>query len=323
MVEGKKSINFIRGILYLLPAIILMGIFTFYPLFNTFIISFKESYNYMVGSYKKIGFGNYAKLFQPGNSFFKFLINTMVMTFVSVPISITILIAVALNSIKSLQKFFQTIFFLPYVTNTIAIGMVFSIMFESRQGLVNSIIESLGGSSVNWLGGNPNAILLGTDVFKDTFFGAQWFTSLIVLLVYIVWNSLPFKILILLSALQSIDKQYYQAAQIDGTSKFRIFSKITVPLLSPQIFYLLITSFIGAFKEYTSVVAIFGANAQSIGQENNMATVVWYIYSYIKGSNATSPGAMGYAAAGAVILFIIIMIFTGIQNLISKKKVHF
>ncbi|MEI3504784.1 MAG: sugar ABC transporter permease [Bacilli bacterium] len=249
----------------------------------------------------------------------------MVMTFVSVPISITlsILIAVALNSIKSLQKFFQTIFFLPYVTNTIAIGMVFSIMFESRQGLVNSIIESLGGSSVNWLGGNPNAILLGTDVFKDTFFGAQWFTSLIVLLVYIVWNSLPFKILILLSALQSIDKQYYQAAQIDGTSKFRIFSKITVPLLSPQIFYLLITSFIGAFKEYTSVVAIFGANAQSIGQENNMATVVWYIYSYIKGSNATSPGAMGYAAAGAVILFIIIMIFTGIQNLISKKKVHF
>jgi multiple sugar transport system permease protein len=302
-----------------------MGIFTFYPLFNTFIISFKESYNYMVGSYKKIGFGNYAKLFQPGNSFFKFLINTMVMTFVSVPISITlsILIAVALNSIKSLQKFFQTIFFLPYVTNTIAIGMVFSIMFESRQGLVNSIIESLGGSSVNWLGGNPNAILLGTDVFKDTFFGAQWFTSLIVLLVYIVWNSLPFKILILLSALQSIDKQYYQAAQIDGTSKFRIFSKITVPLLSPQIFYLLITSFIGAFKEYTSVVAIFGANAQSIGQENNMATVVWYIYSYIKGSNATSPGAMGYAAAGAVILFIIIMIFTGIQNLISKKKVHF
>lgn len=325
MVEGKKSINFIRGILYLLPAIILMGIFTFYPLFNTFIISFKESYNYMVGSYKKIGFGNYAKLFQPGNSFFKFLINTMVMTFVSVPISITlsILIAVALNSIKSLQKFFQTIFFLPYVTNTIAIGMVFSIMFESRQGLVNSIIESLGGSSVNWLGGNPNAILLGTDVFKDTFFGAQWFTSLIVLLVYIIWNSLPFKILILLSALQSIDKQYYQAAQIDGTSKFRIFSKITVPLLSPQIFYLLITSFIGAFKEYTSVVAIFGASAQSIGQENNMATVVWYIYSYIKGSNATSPGAMGYAAAGAVILFIIIMIFTGIQNLISKKKVHF
>ena len=144
-----------------------------------------------------------------------------------------------------------------------------------------------------------------------------------VYIVYIVWNSLPFKILILLSALQSIDKQYYQAAQIDGTSKFRIFSKITVPLLSPQIFYLLITSFIGAFKEYTSVVAIFGANAQSIGQENNMATVVWYIYSYIKGSNATSPGAMGYAAAGAVILFIIIMIFTGIQNLISKKKVHF
>ena len=329
MVEGKKSINFLRGMLYLAPAIILMTIFTFYPLFNTFVISFKEQFNYMVGSYKKIGLGNYVKLFKEGNPFFKYLINTMVMTFVSVPLSIilSLLIAVSLNSIKPLQRFFQTVFFLPYVTNTIAIGMVFSVMFESGRGLnlglINSIIDGLGGKPVNWLGGNNNAILLGSKIFKDSFFGAQWFTSMIVLLIYIVWNSLPFKILILLSALQSIDKQYYQAAQIDGTSKMRTFTKITVPLLSPQILYLLITSFIGAFKEYTSVVAIFGPNAQSIGQKNNLATVVWYIYSYIKGTNATSPGAMGYAAAGAVVLFVIILIFTGIQSIVSKKRVHF
>lgn len=321
MVEGKKSINFLRGMLYLAPAIILMAIFTFYPLLNTFIISFKEQYNYMTGTYDKFGLGNYAKIFSEGNQFLRYLGNTMVITFVSVPLSIllSLLIAVALNSIKPLRGFLQTVFFLPYVTNTIAIGMVFSIMFESHQGLVNTVVEALGGSKINWLGGNRNAILLGEGIFTHKWFNAQWFTSMIVLLAYIVWNSLPFKVLILLSALQSIDKQYYQAAQIDGTSKFRTFSKITVPLLSPQIFYLLITSFIGAFKEYTSVVAIFGDNAQSVGQENNMATVVWYIYKKTKEGGKT----MGYAAAGAVVLFGIIMVFTAINSFVSKKKVHY
>ncbi len=323
MVEGKKSTNFLKGMLYLSPAIILMAVFTFYPLINTFLISFKEEYNYMTGTYEKIGFQNYIKLFSEGNNFKYYLLNTMVIVFVSVPLSIglSLLISVLLNSIKSLQKFFQTVFFLPYVTNTIAIGMVFSIMFESHNGLVNSFVTTLGGGSeINWLGGNVNAVTLGNGIFKtDSFFNPQWFTSMIVLMVYIVWNSLPFKILILLSSLQSIDKQYYQAAQIDGTSKFRTFMKITVPLLSPQIFYLLITSFIGAFKEYTSVVAIFGNNAQSVGQRNNMATVVWYIYKKTKEGGTT----MGYAAAGAVVLFAIIMFFTAINSYVSKKKVHY
>jgi multiple sugar transport system permease protein len=171
----------------------------------------------------------------------------------------------------------------------------------------------MGHSSINWLGGNVSATLL---------FDNQFLTSLVVLISYIVWNSLPFKIIILLSALQSVDRQYYQAAQIDGTSKFRTFAKITVPLLSPQIFYLLITSFIGAFKEYTSVVAIFGENASSIGQRYNMATVVWFIYDKIKGKGSGGK-TVGYAAAGAVILFIIILLFTAINKVIEKKKVHF
>ena len=244
----------------------------------------------------------------------------MIIVFVSVPLSIilSLVIAVALNSVKSLQKFFQTIFFLPYVTNTIAIGMVFSVMFESNQGLVNTIISFFGGEGVNWLGGNKDNKWLFEFAKDNKWFNSQYFTSLIVLLVYIVWNSLPFKILILLSALQSVDKQYYQAAQIDGTSKMRTFMKITVPLLSPQIFYLLITSFIGAFKEYTSVVAIFGENASSVGERNNMATVVWYIYRKLK-----EGGDAGAASAGAVVLFIIILIFTLINNYVSKKRVHY
>ncbi len=320
MVEGNKKINFARGLLYLSPAIILLAVFTFYPLIKTFIISFNFEYNYMLSRnglfapYNPEGWGfqNYVKIFSEGNPFGKFLLNTMIIVFVSVPISIalSLLIAVALNSIKPLQKFLQTVFFLPYVTNTIAIGMVFSIMFESHQGLVNTILNFMGQGNINWLGGNVDAGVL---------FGSQYFTSLIVLLVYIVWNSLPFKVLILLSSLQSVDRQYYQAAQIDGTSKLRTFMRITVPLLSPQIFYLLITSFIGAFKEYTSVVAIFGENASSVGSHNNMATVVWYIYDKIYAGGKT----MGYAAAGAVVLFAIILFFTMINKVIEKKKVHF
>ena len=324
MVEGKASTNFIRGMLYLLPAIVLLGIFTFYPLVNTFLISFKENYNFMKpDDTYSWGFENYKAIFVAAEGgitdYAKYLINTMIIVFVSVPISIllSLLIAVALNSIKSLQRVFQTIFFLPYVTNTIAIGMVFSVMFESNQGLVNTIITFFGGDAINWLGGSDNGLLFEFASGNATF-NSQYFTSLIVLLIYIVWNSLPFKILILLSALQSVDKQYYQAAQIDGTSKTRTFMKITVPLLSPQIFYLLLTSLIGAFKEYTSVVAIFDQKAQSVGQRHNMATVVWYIYDELK-----SKGEAGNAAAGAVVLFIIIMIFTLINKVVSSKKVHY
>lgn len=323
MVEGNKKINFWRGMLYLSPAIILLLVFTFYPVIQTFVISFNYGYNYTLTRFgffepynpEGWGFQNYAKIFSEGNPFVQCLINTIIIVFVSVPISImlSLVIAVALNSIKPLQKFLQTIFFLPYVTNTIAIGMVFSVMFKSEQGLMNAFLNILGHSSVNWLGGNENAIIL---------FDSQFFTSLIVLTTYIVWNSLPFKVIILLSSLQSVDRQYYQAAQIDGTTKIRTFTKITVPLLSPQIFYLLITSFIGAFKEYTSVVAIFGDRAESVGGHNNMGTVVWYIYEYLKG-NRSGANTTGYAAAGAVVLFFIILFFTGINKIIEKKKVHF
>ena len=323
MVEGNKRKNFWRAMLYLSPAIILLAVFTFYPVLQTFVISFNYGYNYLLSGkgyfrpYNMEGWGiqNYITIFSKGSPFLQCLLNTMIIVFVSVPISIalSLLIAVALNSIKPLQKLLQTIFFLPYVTNTIAIGMVFSVMFESQQGLMNTILNMLGHGSINWLGGNVEAGLL---------FNNQFLTSLVVLICYIVWNSLPFKVIILLSALQSVDRQYYQAAQIDGTSKFRTFSKITVPLLSPQIFYLLITSFIGAFKEYTSVVAIFGENASSVGSHNNMATVVWFIYDKIKGSGATGK-TVGYASAGAVILFLIILFFTGINKIIEKKKVHF
>ncbi len=323
---GKKEAgNFGKGMFYLLPTIFLLGVFTIYPLFNTFMISFKEYYNYIDDTHIRYGLANYKYVLE-SEEYLTSLGNTMIIVFISVPITImlSLLISVALNSVKALQKFLQTLYFLPYVTNTIAIGMVFAIMFESEAGIVNSVLRTLGVDAVNWIG--------GTMAVGETA-KATKMTAMTVLIIYIVWNSLPFKILILTSALQSIDKQYYQAAQIDSTPKSRVFWHITVPLLSPQIVYLMITSFIGAFKEYTSIVAIFGPEASIINDplSHKMATVVWYIYenmgrlNYQTELNGTTVvySGVGYAAAGAFILFVIIMFFTAINSYVSKKRVHY
>ena len=222
--------------------------------------------------------------------------NTFLLVIVTVPIStaLALLIAVALNSIKWLQKILQTIFFLPYVTNAIAVGMVFSVIFDT-QGIINFIF----GSDTVWI------------------YGANQYTAMVPLVMYIVWSSIPFKILIFLSGLQGIDKQYYQAAQIDAAPRHKVLMKVTVPLLSPQILYILITSFIGAWKEYTSVVGLFnGPGTRGRQGDPNMETIVFYIYENLN-QNTSS------AAAAAVFLFVIILAFTGLQFLASKKRVHY
>jgi multiple sugar transport system permease protein len=293
--------------IYLAPTLILMAVFTVYPLFNTFFIAFAEDYNYMLNDWDGLGFGNFATVLQK-KSILQYFKTTVLITVISVPISIilSLLIAVGLNSIKKFQKVYQTIFFMPYVTNAIAIGMVFSVIFNSRYGIFNSLIENLGFEPINWLGGNmPNGDL------------PSYSKSLIVLLVYIIWNALPFKIMILLSGLQGIDKQYYQAAQIDCASKFRVLTKITLPLLSPQVTFLTTTSIIGSFKEYSSIIGVFGDAEGPIGQKNSMSTIVSYIYKCI------AKNDIGIAAAAAVMLFVIIMIFTFFKEIASKKRVHY
>ena len=304
--------------LYLAPALILMCIFTFYPLINTFMIAFLENYDYLSGesviqsifkedgglTLKNIGYvlGITPKMYGGEAIYYKNVIeyaipNTLIVTFVTVPLSviISLFIAVGLNSIKFLNKIFQTIFFIPYVTNGIAIGMVFAVIFAGTNGLWNALF---GLGTKNWID-------LGAD---------RW-SAMTALCIYIIWHALPYKILIFLSGLQGIDKQYYQAAKIDCATKFRTFMKITVPLLSPQILYITITSLIGSFKEYSSVVGLFGKQGTSQGSYN-MYTVVYYVYDNI----ATHPEL---AAAAAVILFCIIMLFTVIQNWVSSKRVHY
>lgn len=317
-----ESKNNWKAWLYLAPIIILMAVFTFYPIINTIGISFLKDYNSMYKTSNGFTFDNYLEILmiKPttedpflGAIYNKEFLtvalpNTLILTFITVPLSILIAlaIAIALNSIKPLKKILQTIFFMPYVTNAIAIGMVFSVIFDS-DGVFNYIFG---------LGNHP-WIYAGSAGVNPTYWSA-----LFALCFYIIWHSLPYKILIFLGGLQNIDQQYYDAAKIDGSSKWKVIRKVTIPLLSPQILYVMITSFIGAFKEYTSVVGLFGPEGGAFqatgGMPTTMHTVVYYIYDAM--SDTTH---LQYAAAGAVVLFVIILLFTGIQKAVAKKRVHY
>ena len=303
--------------IYLAPAIALLLVFTVWPIFNTVRMAFLENYSGLkaaAGMEFEFGIGNFVKVVQY-KRFVQCLKNTCLLCVLTVPLStlLALLIAVALNSIKWLQKGLQTIFFLPYVTNSIAIGMVFAAMFNIvgafygtenelivTAGIINNVIEFFGGKPVNWIN-----------------YGSTYEANMFVMVVYIVWNALPFKILVLLGGLQSINKQYYDAAKVDGTSRRRVFTHITVPLLSPMLAYVIITGFIGGFKEYTSIVGIFGEKMGPPDDAGRLNTMVGFIY------DALETNSQGRASAAALILFGIILVVTLINNQVSKKRVHY
>lgn len=314
MVDSKQQW---KAWLYLSPAIILLLIFTVWPIFNTIRMAFLENYSGLRavgGATFDIGIGNFTYVLKYKN-FLQCLKITVLLCVLTVPIStlLALLIAVCLNSIKPLNRLLQTIYFLPYVTNSIAIGMVFTAMFNivgsslgtpseiiSSPGLINYFVTLFGGDPINWINS-----------------GSSETANITVMVIYIVWNALPFKILILLGGLQSVNKQYYDAAKVDGTSRSRVFWRITVPLLSPMIAYVVITGFIGGFKEYTSIVGIFGSEMGPAGAEGRMNTMVGFIY------NSLESNSQGRASAAALILFIIILIVTLINLYVSKKRVHY
>lgn len=312
MVDSKQQW---KAWLYLSPAIVLLLIFTVWPIINTLAMAFQEDYSSLAavgGTTFSFGFKNFQKVIEY-KGFITCLKNTMLLCFLTVPIStiLALIIAVCLNSIKPLQRFLQTIFFLPYVTNSIAIGMVFAAMFNivgntasanpviETYGIINYVLQVFGLDPINWI----NA-------------GSSYWANIAVMTIYIVWNALPFKILILLGGLQSVNKQYYEAAKIDSTPRWRVFTKITVPLLSPMIAYVVITGFIGGFKEYSSIVGVFGDAMGPVGDAGRLNTMVGYIYDSLAKHE-------GRASAAALILFGIIFIVTMINLYVSKKKTHF
>ena len=290
-----------KGWLYLLPAIAFLGIFMVYPLIDVLIYSLEEGYNFASQTYFGIGSYNYQYVLHDPY-FLQALKNTFILVVITVPLStgIALLISVGLSSIQKLRDLYQTIYFLPYVTNTLAVGLVFMILFKQTpytDGLANLILSWFGVAPIDFIGG-------------------PYWAKMFVLCFYTVWVVMPFKVLILTSALASVDQTYYNAAKVDGTSKWRIFTKITLPMISPTLFYLIITGFIGAFKAYSDAVALFGTDLNAA----EMNTIVGYIYDMLYGNSGGYPS---YASASAIILFSIVLTITCINLLVSKKHVHY
>ena len=293
--------NNFKGWLYLLPAMLFLGVFMVYPLIDVFIYSFEEGYNSASQTYFGVGFYNYAYVLRDPY-FLRAIKNTLILVFITVPLStvISLLISLGLSSIKAVKNLFQTVYFLPYVTNTLAVGLVFMILFKPTaysDGLVNTFLSLFGISPIDFISG-------------------PYWAKMFVLCLYTIWVVMPFKILILTSAIASVKQDYYNAAMIDGTSKFRMFRKITLPMISPALFYLVITGFIGAFKAYSDAVALFGTNLNVA----EMNTIVGYIYDMLYGDGGGYPS---YASAAAIILFVIVLTITCINLLVSKKNVHY
>ena len=287
--------------LYLLPAILFLGVFMVYPLIDVFVYSFEEGYNYASQSFFGIGLYNYSYVLHDPY-FLQAVQNTLILVLITVPVStgLALLISMGLASIKKLRNMFQTIYFLPYVTNTLAVGLVFMILFKKTaytDGLVNMVINLFGMNSIDFIEG-------------------PYWAKMFVLCFYTVWVVLPFKILVLTSALASVKQDYYNAAMVDGTSKTRMFTRITLPMISPMLFYLVITGFIGAFKAYSDAVALFGTNLNSA----EMNTIVGYVYDMLYGDSGGYPS---FASAAAIILFVIVLTITCINLLVSKKHVHY
>ena len=290
-----------KGWLYLLPAGVFLGVFMVYPLIDVFIYSLEEGFNFASQTYTGVGLYNFSYVLHD-LYFLQALKNTFILVIITVPLStgLALLISLALSSIRKLKDLFQTVFFLPYVTNTLAVGLVFMILFKRTpysDGLVNLVLSWFGMAPVDFIDG-------------------PYWAKMFVLCFYTVWIVMPFKILILTSALASVNETYYNAARVDGTSKLRMFTRITLPMISPSIFYLIITGFIGAFKAYSDAVALFGVNLNNA----QMNTIVGYVYDMLYGNSGGYPS---YASAAAIVLFSIVLTITCINLLVSKKHVHY
>ena len=287
--------------LYLLPAFLFLGAFLVYPLLDVFLYSFEECYNFASQTYQGVGLYNYSYVLHDPY-FVQAVKNTVLLVVITVPVStgLALALSVGLSSIEKLRELFQTIYFLPYVTNTLAVGLVFMILFKKTpytDGLINLLLHLFGGPTVDFIEG-------------------PYWAKMLVLCIYTVWIVMPFKVLILTSALASVNPMYYNAARVDGTPRWRVFTRITLPMISPTVFYLIITGFIGAFKAYSDAVALFGVDLNAAG----MNTIVGYVYDMLYGNSGGYPS---YASAAAILLFAIVLTITCINMLVSRKHVHY
>ncbi len=297
--SGGMQSNSKKAWLYLLPSLVLLGAFLVYPLIDVFIYSLEECYNFASQTYEGVGAYNYLYVLHDPY-FLQAVRNTFLLVIITVPLStgLALLISAGLASIRPLRRLYQTIYFLPYVTNTLAVGLVFMVLFQKTEytdGLVNLCLGLFGKGPIDFING-------------------PYWAKMFVLCFYTIWVVMPFKILVLTGALASVNPDYYKAARVDGTSRGRIFWRITLPSIAPMLVYLVITGFIGAFKAYSDAVALFGTDLNAAG----MNTIVGYVYDMLYGDSGGYPS---YASAAAMILFVIVLTITCINLLVSRKSV--
>lgn len=282
----------IRAYLYLFPALLVIAVFVIYPMFRSVSMSFYEDYNIFKHTGSGFGLKNYRSVIND-SKFFLSVMNTFKYTVVVVPVSVAIslIMAAFLNTRVKGWKVFQGIFFLPYVTNLMAIGLAFRVIFHSEYGVMNYMLSLVNINPIVWLD-DPNY-------------------SLISLMIFGIWSALAFKIVVFLAGISNIDKSYYEAAQVDGASPIQAFFHITIPLLMPVISYVMIVSVIGSLKTYIEVIGLFVRG----GPANSASTIVYYVYDVFYNANKYPK-----AAAAAVILFVMILILTFVQRKLIRER---
>ncbi|MCM3626280.1 sugar ABC transporter permease [Paenibacillus glycanilyticus] len=320
MLKPKRTSRKVRydnsAYFYLLPALLLLAVFIVYPITNTLITSFKGEYRFLTGDFEGYSWQNYIEIIKDP-IFRRAIMNTLFIAFVCIPASmaIALFLSLILNSVQKWQGFFMTLFYLPQVTNVIAAGIVFAFMFNTNFGVINMILGWFGIEPVAWISGQ--GIASSPELYHQAYA-----RCLFIVFVYTVWQGLSLKIILFLSGLQNINKQYYQAAKVDGTSFWRTIRKITLPLLSPTTLYVFITSVITAFKAYAQVIALFGKQYGPAGDGSKMMiTIVGYMMDSM--GDYLSPGSISKASSAAMILVVMVMIVTAVQIKISKKWVHY
>lgn len=286
-----------KAYLYLLPLLVIMGMFVIYPLVMVLRMGFYQSYNYLTDVGKGFGLDSFRYVLRD-RTFQRAIKNIGIIVCVGLPITMALSLAAAIgiNSITRLKGFFQTTYFLPYVTATIAIGTVFRWLFHYEYGYINYFLKLVGADPVRWLS-DPNLSIFAVTIFT-------------------IWNGIAFKVVLFLAGLQKIDPQYYKAAQIDGTKEGRIFWRITMPLLSPTFWMVTIVSMIHAFKTYTEVFSMF--DRESAGPSNGAITIVWYIY-----DKFYNKGQVHYASAAALLFLIAVLLLTLLQRWASRRFTHY
>lgn len=293
-ISRRKRQDWIAGYIFIAPVTIGLFIFYIIPFFQNFWFSFNDVNKFNMATF--VGLQNYKDLLHEPDLILA-LKNTFLYALVTVPIGLMLSLVVAslLNTRIKGTSFYRTIYFLPSVTMAAAVALVWKLIFHGEFGILNELLKVFGLPGDSWLT-NPN-------------------TALFCVMAVAIWGSVGYNMIILLAGMQGIPTSYYEAAALDGATPVKTFFKITLPLLSPTIFFVSITGLIGAFQVFDSIYMMIGPESPVFNSVKTM-NVLFY-------QNAFLYGYKGYAAAISIFMFVIIMVITMIQLIAQKKWVNY